>query len=562
MKGRDKTKDQLITELEEMRQRISKLEAIETDGKKATEALRESEASKRAIMDAMPDVVALVDESYITLDINEAMARRFGKRKEELIGTYAWDLIPPDLAKSRREHFEEVFKIGQMVRFEDESKGVHFENIVYPVSQEEGKVTKVAVIARDTTVRKRMEMALLEERNRAWHYWDLARTMLLAIDANGKVSDVNIKGCEILEYDRKDIIGKDWFDNFIPQRMREDVKAIFSKIMSGIIKPLEHVEGFSIISKSGKERLISWHNSVRIDENGRITGTLSSGEDITERKQAEKALLFMQYAVDNAADTMVCVDKEGRFLSVNKAFCHAVGYSQEELLSMKVSDIDPEHSAKKWPEFWKELKQRGSLTFESHHRSKDERSFPIEAVVTYFEYEGKEYHCGFARNITERKKVEEALRVAEENFRHSLDESPLGIRIVSAEGELLYANQAILDIYGYSSIDELEAVPRQQRYTRKSYIEHRKRIENRKLGKPVLPNYEISIVRKDGKVRHLSVFRKEVIWGGKTQFQTLYQDITERREAEGRIKGFSDAVAGAINGREHRLSSYTKSKDR
>ncbi|PIX27264.1 MAG: hypothetical protein COZ67_03210, partial [Chloroflexi bacterium CG_4_8_14_3_um_filter_45_15] len=131
-----------------------------------------------------------------------------------------------------------------------------------------------------------------------------------------------------------------------------------------------------------------------------------------------------------------------------------------------------------------------------------------------------------------RKRSIDALKKAEQNFHSSLDESPLGIRIVSAEGELLYANQAILDIYGYSSLEELAAVPTKQRYTPESYAEHQKRKEKRKRGEFVPSNYEISIVRKDGEVRHLNVFRREVIWNGETQFQVLHEDITERKRAE------------------------------
>jgi len=132
----------------------------------------------------------------------------------------------------------------------------------------------------------------------------------------------------------------------------------------------------------------------------------------------------------------------------------------------------------------------------------------------------------------ERRVAEEQLQIAEQNFRNSLDNSPLGIRIVTVEGELLYANQAILDIYGYSSVEELKATPAKKRYTPKSYAEHQERKGRRKLEKPVPSSYEISIVRKDGEIRHLVVSRKAVVWGGEVQFQAIHQDITERKHAE------------------------------
>ena len=140
----------------------------------------------------------------------------------------------------------------------------------------------------------------------------------------------------------------------------------------------------------------------------------------------------------------------------------------------------------------------------------------------------------------ERKLVQEELRVAEQNFRNSIDNSPLGIRIVTAEGETIYANQAILDIYGYSSVEELKATPSKKRYTPESYAEHQERKERRKLGKPGPPNYETSIVRKDGEIRHLVLSRKEVVWDGEVQYQVIHQDITERKQAEEERNKFFD----------------------
>jgi len=136
--------------------------------------------------------------------------------------------------------------------------------------------------------------------------------------------------------------------------------------------------------------------------------------------------------------------------------------------------------------------------------------------------------------IIERKQAEETLRRTEENFRHSLDDSPMGVRIVTTEGKTIYANRAILDIYGYRSIDELKTTPIAKRYTPESHVGFRIRREKRRQGVDDPSAYGIDIIRKNGEIRHLQVFRKEVIWDGKIQYQAIYQDVTERKLAAGR----------------------------
>jgi PAS domain S-box-containing protein/putative nucleotidyltransferase with HDIG domain len=132
----------------------------------------------------------------------------------------------------------------------------------------------------------------------------------------------------------------------------------------------------------------------------------------------------------------------------------------------------------------------------------------------------------------DKKMTEEMLKMSRENFRHSLDDSPLGVRIVTATGELIYANQEILNIYGYDSFEEMKSNPREKRYTPESCVDHEARKAKRRRGEDVPSNYELSIIRKDGSIRNLEVFRKQVLWNGETQFQALYSDITKRKQAE------------------------------
>jgi PAS domain S-box-containing protein len=103
---------------------------------------------------------------------------------------------------------------------------------------------------------------------------------------------------------------------------------------------------------------------------------------------------------------------------------------------------------------------------------------------------------------------------------------------VTIEGETIYANRAILDIYGLDSIDELNTTPVKKRYTPESYAEFQIRREKRKRGDYCPSEYKVSIVRKDGEVRHLQVLRSEILWNDEEHFQTIYRDITEHKRKE------------------------------
>ncbi|MCK4272839.1 PAS domain S-box protein, partial [bacterium] len=113
--------------------------------------------------------------------------------------------------------------------------------------------------------RKRAHEALREERDKTQRYLDVAGTIFVAIDADQKVSLVNKKGCEILGYKEEKIIGKNWFDNFLPEAVRDKVKSVFTKLMAGNIAPAEYSEN-PVLTKSGEKRIITWHNAILKDE--------------------------------------------------------------------------------------------------------------------------------------------------------------------------------------------------------------------------------------------------------------------------------------------------------
>ncbi len=131
-----------------------------TERKEAEEALRNSEKTIRALLDATNDTVFLIDTSGTILALNETFVRRLGKTVDEAIGCCAYDFLSPETAKARKVIIDEAIRSGKPARFEDERQGIWFDNNIYPIFDDKGKVVKVAVYARNITERKQVEVEL------------------------------------------------------------------------------------------------------------------------------------------------------------------------------------------------------------------------------------------------------------------------------------------------------------------------------------------------------------------------------------------------------------------
>jgi PAS domain S-box-containing protein len=276
-----------------------------------------------------------------------------------------------------------------------------------------------------------------------------------------------------------------------------------------------------------------------------------------KHKQADEALRASEEKSRNILENMqegyFELDLAGNFTFVNDAECKNLGYTREELIGMNNRQYQDETTAQQTYHLFRGLYKTGKpvkATDVEIIRKNGTTGFNEVSASLIRDAEDKPIGFrGISRDITERKRTEsqreaalEALRKSEENFRRSLYDSSLGVRIVTAEGETLYANQAALDIYGYDSIEEMRETPLKNRYTPESYAAFQIRKGKRKRGEFGPSEYEISIVRKNGEIRQLHVFRKETIWNGTKQFQVIYHDITERKQAESQREAALEAL--------------------
>lgn len=159
-----------------------------------------------------------------------------------------------------------------------------------PLLDERGQPRGAVAAFVDITARKGAEDALQRQVALNRYYLDMVQTLIVAIDAEGRITMVNRKGCETLGCARDELLGRNWFSTCLPQPEGMDrVYPVFRRIMAGELDALEYYEN-PVQCRDGRLRLVAWHNVSMTDATGVMVGTLSSGEDISERKQAEEAL--------------------------------------------------------------------------------------------------------------------------------------------------------------------------------------------------------------------------------------------------------------------------------
>lgn len=260
--------------------------------------------------------------------------------------------------------------------------------------------------------------------------------------------------------------------------------------------------------------------------------------------QLQKSELRYKSLLDGAVEGIFVADFSlKQFRYVNTALCRMLGRSREELLQLGLEEVFQKENWKKEPaETEASVNGQGPVVFESPCRRKDGSSFAARVSVTDVVVDGSSRSLCFLSDLTALKRAERVLKESEENFRRTLDDSPLGVRIVTAAGDTLYANRKLLDFYGYESLEELRNTPTRQRYHPSSYAEFLDRRLKRQRGERVPSEYKVTIIRKNGEPRRLQIFRKEILWNGTQQFQVLYNDITESEQAEEQRKALEEKL--------------------
>ncbi len=303
--------------------------------------------------------------------------------------------------------------------------------------------------------RAQAEQALARARDQAERYLNIAPSIIVALDTEGQITLLNEMGADILECDQQTAIGKNWFDTFLPERARDDVRAVFQRLMAGDVQPLVYVENVALTGE-GNERFIRWHNTLLRAKDGEIVGLLSSGEDFTAQKQVEAELRervkeqTCLYAVSRDIQQDLPMDTLCR-----RAVEHLVKAMQFPEITVPVIDLQGERFT---------LEDEAEIEAFSHglHADLHVNGETCGHLAVYYTEtrpfllpEEQDLVMGVAEALSiglERKRAEEALREREARLRFQaqlLDNFRESIMATDLEGRIIYWSKGAEALYGY-----------------------------------------------------------------------------------------------------------------
>ncbi|MBE0625571.1 MAG: PAS domain S-box protein [Burkholderiales bacterium] len=263
-----------------------------------------------------------------------------------------------------------------------------------------------------------------------------------------------------------------------------------------------------------------------------------ASQELRESEERHRTIL------QTAMDGFWLADTQGRLLDVNEAYCRMSGYGRQELLAMRISDLEAAESPEDTAAHMKKVMAHSEDRFESRHRRKDGSIFDVTVSAQFQAVDGGRFVI-FLQDYTERRRSEQALHESEEQFRGLVEQSIAGIYIIQ-DGRFSYANPRFAEICGYASADEivgrdaLSMVVDKDRGPAEEYVRRLLAGELRSIP------YTFSVLRKDGNTIEVGAHAACANYKGRPAVIGLIQDISEKRRAEEKIQSYLEQLKTAF----------------
>jgi diguanylate cyclase (GGDEF)-like protein/PAS domain S-box-containing protein len=403
------------------------------------------------------------------------------------------------------------------------------------------RVTDTAMVKSPHSLTPRIMTALCADEIKA--AIDFAADEVFINDIEGNILYANESACQVLGYT---------FDELTAMK----ITALNPELTESAIR-----KSFTSAREQGRQLLESLHYRkdgtsfpVEISFDTKIIGGIevacSIVRDITNRRKIEKETEQLRFAIDNASDAVYIFDNDGNIQYANQTACDSLGYTREELLDLKVKDINPEvEKLADDVEYWSNNSSGDPHFVISVHKRKDGTTFPIEIQARVIDFDGEQFSCGVVRDITDRLQAQNALRESEEKFRVIADNSPVAMVISRLnDNTIIYANKQVEVLFNRKSDEILgRMLPElfDSAQTREELL-HLLKSERQLLG------HEVMLRKKDGSNICLSLSSRTISLQGEEVIYSALLDITEAYELAQQLsyQASYDPLTGLVNRRE------------
>jgi PAS domain S-box-containing protein len=276
----------------------------------------------------------------------------------------------------------------------------------------------------------------------------------------------------------------------------------------------------------------------------------------TARERAEQKVSLLNFALDRVHEAAFLIDEQGLCQYANESASRILGYNRAEVLGMCVADLDPDFPAERWPGHWRELKEQQTLTFESRHRTRPGHVFPVEVSANYFEYEGRGYNLALVRDITERKRAEEALRRTAGYLAETQRLTHTGTFVSDETTKPLYWSEELFRIFGF---DPQHGFPAKEEPLQRVHPEDLNKFTQawqRAIHDKVDADVEYRIVLPDGTIKHVYGIGHPVLNanGELVEIVGTTVDITERKRTEEELRKHREHLEELVKQRTEELA--------
>jgi len=503
-----------------------------TERKRAEEALRESKNIIQNIIDNSPSLIYILDLDGKFILANKKLAEVLNFSAEKLLGNTRQLVMPTEFAVQHRNNDLQVIDTEQEAIYEEEieeSDGVHtYLTQKFPLFDLEGKIYAVGGISTDITERKQTEEAIFKAKEQYRLLVESAPDIIFTIAIDGTFTSLSPAFETLLSWLPEEWIGKPFAGLIHPDDLPL-LLDIFQQAMQGVVPSVFESR---VLTKQGDYLYFEYVVKL-ISENGEIKGIMGISRHITERKKSEEKLNILALAIKNSADCIAITDKDYKIIFVNDSFCIVYGFEKEEIIGQPISVITSRNNLPEVGQSLYSAMARNEVwSGEVLNKRKDGNDFPVQLSLAPVITDKGELIAvvGVLRDITERRRAEEALHNSEQRYRLLIETANEGI-LVAQNGFLKFVNPMMQEITGFTH-EELLTLPFIDYVhpgDRKLIISnHLKRLN----GDMDVPRYHYRFVKKDGSIRWIEMNGIKIEWEGQPATLNMLTDITERKQAE------------------------------